>query len=373
MTVRNNNVMALIFSNMHDEALRDMTAVRAMGSIPIGGRYRMIDFTLSGMVNAGITKVGIVTKSHYQSLMDHIGSGKSWDLSRKHDGLVFLPPFNNTREDLYGGRVATLAGVGSFLTKAREEYVILADCHLVGNIDYDRLIDAHIDAGADVSIAYKRGTLPDLRENMLLTVDEAGWVTDMQMNVGGMTEGCYGLGIYILRRELLWQLVSEAVGRNQMYFDRDVLQRHHGDMRVQGVEVTEYTAVVCSLSSYFAANMAFLDNEVRQALFPSGRPIYTKVRDCAPATYGLHSEVSDSLVADGAHIEGTVRNSIIFRNVHIERGAVVENSIVMQGSVVKQGAVIHAAILDKNVTVQSGRTLRGAYSYPMFIHKGAVV
>lgn len=373
MTVRNNNVMGLIFANMHDETVRDMTSVRSMGSIPIGGRYRLIDFPLSSMVNAGISKVGIVTKSHYQSLMDHIGSGKSWDLSRKHDGLTFLPPFNTDREDLYGGRVATLAGVRSYLTRAREEYVLLTDCYVVGNIDYDRLIDAHIESGADVTIGYKRGTTPDLRDNMVLTMDGSGWVTDMQLTGGGQPDCRYGLGIYILRRELLWQLVSEAVSRNQMYFDRDVLQKHHGDMRVQGVEITEYTAVVCSLSSYFAAGMAFLEGDVRQALFPAGRPIYTKVRDCAPATYGLHSEVSDSLVADGAHIEGTVRNSIIFRNVHIERGAVVENSIVMQGSVVKQGAVIHAAILDKNVTVQSGRTLRGAYSYPMFIHKGAVV
>ena len=91
--MRNNNVMALIFSNMHDESVRDLTAVRSMGSIPIGGRYRLIDFTLSSLVNAGVIKVGVVTKSHYQSLMDHIGSGKAWDLSRKHEGLCFLPPF----------------------------------------------------------------------------------------------------------------------------------------------------------------------------------------------------------------------------------------------------------------------------------------
>ncbi len=370
--MRNNNVMGLIFPNIHDEELRDMTSVRSLGSIPVGGRYRMIDFTLSGMVNAGITKVGIITKNRYQSLMDHIGSGKAWDLSRKHDGLTFLPPFNNAREDMYGGRVAALAGARSFLTKAKEEYIVMSDCHLISNIDYDRLIDQHIESGADISMAYKRGLLPDIRDNMILTMDEAGWVTDMQTTTGGL-EGCYGVGIYIMRRELLWHLVSDAISRNMTDFDRDVLQRQIKDLRVLGVEITEYAAVVCSLSSYFAANMAFLEDEVRQALFPAGRPIFTKVRDCSPATYGLHSEVSDSLVADGAHIEGTVRNSIIFRNVHIEKGAVVENSIVMQGSVVKQGAVIHAAILDKGVTVQSGRILRGAYSYPMFIHKDAIV
>lgn len=370
--MRNNNVMALIFSNMHDESLRDMTAVRSMGSIPIGGRYRLIDFTLSSLVNTGITKVGVVTKSHYQSLMDHIGSGKAWDLSRKHEGLCFLPPFN-TRDDLYNGRIAALSGIGSFLDRAREEYVIITDSHVVSNIDYDRLIDAHIDAGAEITIGYKRGPLPAQQNNLVLTLGENGQVADIQTDASGVTDCCYGLGIYILRRDLLQRLVAEAVSRNQMHFEWDILQRYCGDMRIQGAEVTEYAQVICSLSSYFATNMSFLDSEVRAALFPAGRPVYTKVRDCSPAIYGLHSQVTNSLVADGAHIEGTVRNSIIFRDVHIDRDAVVDNSIVMQGTVIRKGSSLNAVILDKNVTIQSGRALQGAASYPMFIAKDAVV
>lgn len=371
--MRNNNVMALIFSNMHDESVRDLTAVRSMGSIPIGGRYRLIDFTLSSLVNAGVIKVGVVTKSHYQSLMDHIGSGKAWDLSRKHEGLCFLPPFN-AQDDLYSGRVAALAGIGAFLERAREEYVILADSHLVGNIDYDRLIDAHLDSGADITIGYKRGPLPAQRNNLILTMDVDGRVADIQIgDANGEQNSYYGLGIYILRRDLLHRLVADAVSHNQMNFERDILQKYREDMRIQGAEVTEYVQTIHSLSSYFAANMAFLDSDVRAALFPKGRPVYTKVRDCAPATYGLHSQVSNSLVADGAHIDGTVRNSIIFRDVHIERDAVVENSIVMQDAVIHRGAHLDAVILDKNVTIHDGRCLRGADSYPVFITKGAVV
>lgn len=370
--MRNNNVMALIFSNMHDEALRDMTAMRAMGSVPIGGRYRLIDFTLSGLVNAGIARVGIVTKSHYQSLMDHIGSGKAWDLSRKHEGLSFLPPFDS-REDLYSGRIAALAGIMTYLQRAREEYVILTDCHVVANLDYDRLIEEHIESGADITVGYKRGPLPELRENLVLTVNETGRVTDIQLNETGLVDCAYGLGIYILRRDLLERMVSEAISRSHMHFERDILQRYHGDMPMHGALITEHTDVICSLSSYFATSMSFLEPKVRQALFPAGRPVYTKVRDCAPATYGLHSDVTNSLVADGAHIEGTVRNSIIFRDVHIERDAVVENSVVMQGSVIRRGSAVHSVILDKNVTIQSGRTMQGAGSYPLFISKGAVV
>lgn len=162
--MRNNNVLGLLFSNMHDEALRELTGIRALGSVPFGGRYRLIDFPLSNMVNAGISKVGVITKSNYQSLMDHIGSGKSWDLSRKNEGLYFLPPFGNT-DELYNGRVASLSGIMPFLRNSKEEYVVLSDCHVVGNIDYDRLVEEHIASGADVTIAYKKGAPPADMEN----------------------------------------------------------------------------------------------------------------------------------------------------------------------------------------------------------------
>lgn len=370
--MRNNNVLGLLFSNMHDEALRELTGIRALGSVPFGGRYRLIDFPLSNMVNAGISKVGVITKSNYQSLMDHIGSGKSWDLSRKNEGLYFLPPFG-TSDEMYNGRIASLNGIQPFLRNSKEEYVVLSDCHVVGNIDYDRLVETHLASGADITVAYKRGPVPPMTDNLLLYMDPDGRVNDMILGPGGEEKGAYGLGLYTMAKSVLMRLISAAVSRNRMHFERDVLQRHVDTLRIYGYEVPEYTAVICSLNSYFQANMDLLDPGVRAALFPSRRPIYTKVRDCAPAVYGLHATVKDSLVADGSKIDGSVSRSIIFRDVQIERDAVLENCIVMQGSVICKNSRLGAVIMDKDVVVKEGRTLTGFESYPVFVSKGSVV
>ena len=370
--MRKTNVLGLIFPNMHDEALRDLTAIRAFGSVPFAGRYRLIDFPLSNMVNAGVSKVGVVTKSNYQSLMDHLGSGKAWDLSRKNEGLYILPPFGATDES-YSGRVASLAGMEAFFANSKEDYVVMSDCHVVGNIDYGKLIKAHTATGADIIVGYIRGELPRLDNLMVLQADNDGRVTDITIENGGEGEGNFGIGLYVLRKDLLVQLVRNAVSRNQTHFERDILQRYVADLNIQGYEVTEQALVISSLASYYAANMAMLDGEKRGKLFLNERQIYTKVRDCCPAMYGLESNVSNSLVADGAIINGTVKNSIIFRNVRIEEGAELEDCIVMQGAVVFGGTKLGSVVLDKDVVVKESRTLQGYASFPIYIDKKSIV
>lgn len=370
--MRNNNAMGLLFTNMHDEALRDLTAMRAFGSVPFGGRYRLIDFALSNMVNAGISKVGLVTKRNYQSLMDHIGSGKSWDLSRKNQGLYFLPPFG-TSDEMYNGRIASLAEIEVFLRNSKEDYVLMADCHVVGNIDYDALIETHVASGADITIAYKTGSAPDMPDNLLLWTDGSGQVRDIVLGTRPAGACDYGIGLYVLRRDLLLRLVSGCLGRNYHHFERDVLQRQVEHMRIFGYKVPEYTLLITSLSSFFEANMALLRAEVREKLFVPSRPVYTKVRDCPPALYGLHASAAHSLVADGAKVDGVVKNSIIFRDVTIGRDARVENCIVMQGTRVGAGSALSYVIMDKNVTIEEGRTLQGFGSYPIYIGKGSSV
>ncbi len=370
--MRNNNVIGIIFPNMHDEALPALTGVRPFGSIPFGGRYRLIDFALSNLVNAGIAKVGIVTKDNYQSLMDHIGSGKAWDLSRKNEGLYFLPPVA-VSDEMYAGRIATLRGIRPFFRNSKEEYVILSDCHVVGNIDYDAMLDAHLDSGADITVACKHGDIPRLNDNLLLWMGEDGRVNDIMLGNCVAEECDYGLGLYILRKDLLTRLLDAAASRNQMNFERDILLRHLDDLRICGYRVPEYTAVISSPKSYFRANMELLNPAVREALFQPLRPIYTKVRDAAPAKYGLHASVSNSLVADGCFVEGEVRNSILFRDVRIARDTHIENSIVMQGAIICEKTSLNCAVLDKDVVIKASRNLSGAEDYPLFIDKGTVV
>lgn len=370
--MRNNNVLGIVFSSMHDEVLTGLTAIRPLGSVPFAGRYRLIDFPLSNLVNAGISKVGIITQNNYQSLMDHIGSGKSWDLSRKNEGLFFLPPFTISNE-LYEGRIASLMDIRPFFKNAREEYVILSDCHVVGNIDFDSLLKKHIASSADITVACRHGYAPRINNNLIMWMNAENRVIDIVIGQRPAAECDYGVGLYVMRKDFLMRMLDAAASRNQMHFERDILLRHMGEIRICGYRLPEYTIVISSLGSYFKASMEMLSAQVRQALFQPGRSIYTKVRDAAPAIYGLHASVSNSLVADGCFVEGTVRNSILFRDVRIARNAVVENSIVMQGAVICEKTSLNCAILDKDVVVKSGRVLSGADDYPLFISKGTVV
>ena len=370
--MREYTALGLIFANMHDEAVRDGTAVRSMGSLPFGGRYRLIDFVLSGMVNAGIGKVGVITKSYYQSLMDHLGSGKAWDLSRKNEGLYFLPP-HSSDDAMYQGRIGSLCDVISFLQHSDDDLVVMSDCNMVASIDYAALIRRHVDSSADVTVAYRRGKVPHLTDIPQIVTDARGRVTDMLIGQVGEQEAAYGLGIYVMRRDWLIRTITEAAARNHTRFERDILQAHLHDYRICGAEVTSLVMPIDSLMSYFDANLALLDPAVRRGLFPPARPVYTKLRDCAPAQYGLHARVENSLVADGARIDGTVKNCVIFREVEVGRGAVLENCVVLQHTVVGAGCSLKCIIADKNVIFRDGRTLQGFDSYPVYIAKGSVV
>lgn len=366
--MRHNNALGLLFSNMHDEALPELTGIRSMGSVPFGGRYRLIDFSLSNMVNAGVNKVGIITKSNYQSLMDHLGSGKAWGLSRKSEGLYFLPPFG-TSDEKYAGRIASLAGILPFLRNSKDEYVILSDCHVVGNIDYGKLLEFHIQKGAEITLAYVSGLLPENIQSPVISIAHDGRVNDLYITDHSEREQHYGIGLYVIGRELLLRLLDVAVSRNRDSFEWDVLHRHVTDRRLFAYPVPEYLQVISSLNGYFRANMALLNPTVRAQLFDPRRPIYTKVHDTEPALYGLHAQVSDSLIADGCKIEGTVRNSILFRNVQVDRHADVRNCIIMQGSVIGRRADLEYVITDKDVCVREGRALKGCADYPIPIRK----
>ncbi len=366
-----NQTMGLLFPNMGDGLLKDITNVRSIGSAPFGGRYRLVDFALSSMVNAGISKVGVITKKNYNSLMDHLGSGKAWDLSRKNQGLYYLPPLGS--DDLYEGRISSLADILSFLRASKEEIVVLSDCYTVANIDLDKMVKAHLDSGADVTLGYVKTALQGATDRMMVWTEENGRVSDIVFNQADIAEGNFGIGLYVISKAYLMQMVKDAVGRNQMHFERDILQKHLNAMFVLGYEIKEKAMIIHSPEQYFAANTALLQPEVRNEIFLPGRPIYTKVRDCAPAKYGLHSQVSNSLVGDGAVVDGAVKDSVIFRDVEIGEGAVIENCVIMQGATIGQNAVLRNLIIDKNVVIKTGKTLQGCDTYPIYIAKNSIV
>ena len=370
--MRTNNVVGLIFSNAYDSAIPELTTLRTMGSVPFGGRYRLIDFVLSNMVNSGMSKVGIATKSNYQSLMDHLGSGKPWDLSRKNSGMYILPPFSTKDAGGVANRIELLHGCMNFLSHSKEEYVLLTDCNVVCNIDFGELLEAHIASGADVTAAFRTGTKPALTDLMSFSLDGAR-ITGV--SVGAPTGGdeAYSLNIFLMRKALLERLINEAVSLHFDDFERDLIQRNLQALNICGFEEKGFVRTLSSLQSFYDVNMELLEKENRRQLFTAARPVYTKVRDDMPTIYGLGSEVRNSLIADGCTIEGTVENSILFRGVRIGKGAVVRNSILMQGSMIGENAQVCCVVMDKNGLLKPGKTLCGDRTFPIYIGKGIMI
>jgi len=373
--MRTNYVMGIIFPNVHDDLLPEMTANRSMGSIPFYGRYRLIDFSLSNLVNAGISKVGVIAKSNYQSLMDHLSSGKPWDLDRKKGGLYILPPYGRSETKVYTGHIDALQGAMSFIKDSTEQYVVMCGANVVSNFDMEAMIDSHIKTGADVTIAYKRGKLPkNHRDIMSFQFDENSRVTEILLSNKIEKDCDFSLDVTIIERNMLIHLIEEASDRNQTNLARDIFQPNVNNLKIFGWEVDDFAAVMDSTESYVNVTEELLNNPIaRKQLFTSERPVFTKTRDDMPTKYGLACDVTDSIVADGCIIDGTVKSSVLFRGVHVAEGAVIENCILMQDCLIGKNVHIKHVTTDKNVIINEGTSMSGAPSYPVFIKKGANV
>lgn len=370
--IRANDVLGIIHSGAYDGTLPQLTNARTMGSVPFGGRYRLIDFALSNMVNAGIGKVGVITRSNYQSLMDHLGTGKPWDLSRKHSGMYILPPFASGEAGVIRNRMEAIKNNMHFIGRSKEEYVLMCDCNVIMNFSVQNLIAFHEKTGADISIISNRGRVPNLPNIMTFDVAEDGRVKEIAIGSTDI-EGDYSLNVMFMKKALLEQLMNDAGAMKKQSFEGDVLQANANNLKIFAMQSEEFSVSVDSLASYYNANMLLLDPERSRGLFNMERPIYTKVRDDMPALYGINSAVKNSLVSDGCRIYGEVYNCILARGVVIEKGAVVRNSVIMQDSFIGYKAHIENVILDKKVTIKPNKTLCGAEGFPVYVGKGIVI
>lgn len=374
------SAMGIIFPNSYDGLVPELVNVRLMASIPFASRYRMIDFVLSGMSNCGIDNVCVLVKNNYHSLMDHLGSGREWDLVRKNGGLHIFPPFAEKDAKPYVGRVGAMASIIGFLRAQKEKYVVLSDSNIAVNYDFNAMIKAHVESGADVTAAYSEEELPEyvLRttvntKGLYYTFDvEDGRITKIYINPREHGIQKFSMNIYVVERERLIAMVDEAFVHGHEYFERDILVPQLNRLNVQGYKYDGYVARISGVKSYFDENMRLLDDYNLDALF-NGAPIYTKIRDDNPTRYIDGARAENIMAADGCLIEGDVENSVLFRGVHIAKGAKVRNCILMQDTVVEAGADIAYMITDKDVKVGAGREMKGTESFPVYIPKGHAV
>ena len=371
--MRTSLVAGLIFANAKDTMLKKLTLNRSMASVPFGARYRIIDFALSNLVNAGVTSVGIITKENYRSLMDHVGNGIAWDLDRKNGGLYLLPPYNSRDVKKYTDTVDALYHTMDYLTRCGSEYIALCDSYILANIDISAAVKSHIENKADITMVYHKGKLPEASgKKLILTMDDSNRITKIT-NAEVEGEAVYSIGVSIISRELLIKIIRNAYEDEIKNYERDVIPKSLKALKVYGFEHSGFVAVLDNTHTYYQASMALLNREVRQDLFNNQRPILTKTRDDMPTKYGISSVVKNSLIADGCVIEGVVKNSILSRGVKVEKGAVVENCILMQDTVVSKNAVLDNVIADKEAVISEGVVLKGTDDHHCFVRKSQVV
>ena len=369
-----NGLHGIIFSYEKEPGLRELVEHRMPASVPFGGRYRVVDFMLSSLHAAGITDVGVVLHGNYQSLLDHLGNGKTWDMARKYGGLRLLPPFADNRTYRSGefrGKMEALAGVRSYLEEIRQDYVVLSDSDLIINLPLLDVLDAHLQSGADITaVCTANGGFVDNATYFTLAPDGA---VEQVWCAPSAPRGQRSLEIYILSRSLLLSLVDECAAQEKYSFRRDVLAGMLRRLKLQSYLWNGYAAQLRSVGEYYERSMQLLQSPIRAELFCKERPILAKEDDEASSYFAPESTVRSALVADGCTIEGSVENSILFPDVIVERGAEVRNCILFKGVRVRAGVTLGHVIADKNVEILPGRTLMGHESYPLVISKDCTV
>ena len=367
------NVSGLILADNGADLAAELTELRTLSAVPFGAKYRLIDFSLSNMVNADITSVGIITTRQYDSVIHHVQSGAEWDLNRKTEGLRYLPPMSYAGSTITtGSRLELLRNNRVYLEQLKEKYVLICGTGYVGSLDFREFIRRHEESGADITCLYSRNVINQepLYKRASLELGQDGRILSFDASQYEALKSESTMGTCVIARDYLLELI-DTLARNPLGLTPlETLQNLIQTQRIYAYLTDELVIYLEDLPTYLSGNLALLDPEVRKQLFhaPSG-PVITKTKDSPPTRYGKDAVCSNSLIADGAVIEGTVRNSVIFRGARVKKGAVVENSVIMQDSTVGEGAHLNHAVLDKEVIINDGRLLSGYLTHPFFCRK----
>ena len=368
----------IIFSEMYSEEMSSFTYDRNMAAIPFGGRYRLVDFVLSNMVNSGIINVGVLATQHYRSLMDHLNNAQQYDLNRQNGGLQLLPPFATQNVGAnHRGRLDDLRNALDYLeTITTTPYVLIADAFVVCNIDYRPALESHVASGCDITLLATRETEGSAGNcTSVLRADSGHRVTSYALDCPAKAGDCASIGHMIISRDLLISVVRDYTSRGIYDLQRDFIQHefNRGRLSINLYEVNDVVLRMRNVNEYFHNSLSIIDSEMGTPLFRGDRPIFTRVTDEVPSYYGMDCEVSGCVIADGCIIEGTVENCVLSRSVKIGKGAHLKNCIIMQGSTVGEGASLENVVVDKWVTITGGAQLKGLTSNPVVIRKGVTV
>ncbi len=367
------NAAGIILADNAALLSEELTESRTLSAVPFGAKYRLIDFSLSNMANAGLSSVGLIMSQEYDSLMHHVQSGAEWDLDRKNGGLRYLPPLSSAGSVLAkGSRVQTLRNNAFYLKQLKEKYLILCGTGYVANLDFAAMLDRHIETGADITCMFCRNVVNStpLYQRIGLVTDDDDRILSLDPTKSEALISELTMNTCVVEREELLNMLDSLGNNPRGLAPLEALQEMLRTKKVYAYFTDTQVIYLEDLNTYLSGSLALLDLDVRDQLFHGAAgPIITKTKDSPATRYGKDAKITNCMIADGAVIEGEVRNSIIFRGARIKKNAVVENSVIMQDSTVGEGAHLNYAVLDKEVIINDGRLLSGYLTHPFFCHK----
>lgn len=364
--------MSIVSLTENEDQIKSITKNRPLASIPIGGRYRIIDFTLSNLVNSGIRNVGILTQSKSRSLIDHLGSGKPWDLDRKLNGLFI---FNYSMGSSYLNDIEMLKNNLEYLYRSKEDKVILTCSFMIANLSYIDAAEFHEKSGRDITIIYKKikdGKL-NFKDRNVLSLDNNNNVLGVGKNIGTKDELNISMDMFIMNKKVLIDILNKCIETGYWGSIREWIYKSIEELDVNAFEFNGYLQCVNSINSYYRANMDMLNLDINKELFFKNGLIYTKVKDEAPTKYVNGSTVLNGLISNGCIIKGNIKNSVISRRVVVEENVEIENCIIMQNCIIKKGSRLKNVIIDKNIIIEENSELKGDLEFPLVIEKRTLV
>jgi len=362
------NYIGILMLNEQEDNIKSLTKSRPIASIPIGGRYRIIDFVLSNMVNSGIHNIGIFTNTKSRSLVDHLGSGKPWDLDRKINGL-FL--FNLTSERAQLRDIDILSGNMEYIYRTKQEYVIISSSNMLCNMDYNEAAKYHEESGSDITIIYKKtnnGRRHYVNSNTLY-INEENKVLSVGKNIGADDKLNISMEMFIMKKSSLITIVNKCIQTGYHNSIKAAIYNQVSKLNVNAYEFKGYLQCINSIKNYYKTSMDMLNSKITKELFYNKGLIYTKSKDEAPTKYFSGAKVNNALISNGCILKGKIEKSIISRRVIVHTGAVIKNCIIFQNCEIKKGCKLTNVIIDKNTIIPENTVLEGDEEFPVVIEK----
>lgn len=347
--------IGIILAGGNNKLMRELTNKRATAAMPVAGSYRCIDFALSNMANSRIQKVAVITQYNARSLNEHLSSSKWWDFGRKQGGLfVFTPTITADSSYWYRGTADSLYQNLHFLKSSHEPYVVIASGDAVYKLDYDKVLQYHIEKKADITMVVKKlEDRSDINRYGVVSMTEEGRITEIEEKPLETNLSTVSTGIYIVRRRLLIELLEKAAEEDRHDFVNDILIRYKNIKKIYGYKLESYWSNISTVDAYYKTNMDFLNNDVRKYFFKEYPDVYTKVDDLPPAKYNNGANVRNSLVSSGCIINGTVENSVLFKKIYVGNNSVIKNCIILNDAYIGDNAYIENCIIEEGSTIKA--------------------